>query len=476
MSREGQLLKNTIIISFGTFLPKIITVITLPIITANLTKAEFGNYDLITTLVFLALPIATLQIQSAAFRFLIDYRGNKEKSKEIISTILLYALVTSVISVIIISFALYKISIGMRILIALYFLLDLLLAVIQQITRGLSKNKAYSISTIVSSTVSLCGIILTVQFMGQGLFGVMMSMNIATMLGIAFLFFYLKLWNYIDIKSFKKSTLKELLGYSWPMIPNNLSNWVLKLSDRLVITIVWGVEANAVYAVANKIPNLLATVQSTFVYAWQENASLSVNDKDVEDYYSGIFDTIFKMIVGIMALLVATTPIMFKLLIQGDYNDAYYQMPILFIGMMFSSIASVLGGVYVAHKKTLNVGISTILAAVCNLVIDIACVNFMGITAGSVSTLISYLILTVYRMIDVQKIQKIKYNYKTMIFWIVVLTGMCVICELNIFWLNIANLAIGILVCFISNRKIILNLPKTLKRKFKGVPKNENTA
>ena len=79
-------------------------------------------------------------------------------------------------------------------------------------------------------------------------------------------------------------------------------------------------------------------------------------------------------------------------------------------------------------------------------------------------------------MIDVQKIQKIKYNYKTMIFWIVVLTGMCVICELNIFWLNIANLAIGILVCFISNRKIILNLPKTLKRKFKGVPRNENTA
>lgn len=88
MSRQGQLLKNTIIISFGTFLPKLINVITLPIITANLTKAEYGNYDLITTLVFLALPITTLQIQSAAFRFLIDYRDNKEKSKEIISTML----------------------------------------------------------------------------------------------------------------------------------------------------------------------------------------------------------------------------------------------------------------------------------------------------------------------------------------------------------------------------------------------------
>lgn len=476
MSRQGQLLKNTIIISFGTFLPKIINVITLPIITAYLTKAEYGNYDLITTLVFLALPITTLQIQSAAFRFLIDYRDNKEKSKEIISTIILFAFITSVISVIVISFILIQISILMRILIALYFLLDLMLAVMQQITRGLSKNKAYSISTIISSTVSLIGILLTVQFMGYGLSGVMISMNVATFLGILFLFVYLRLWDYIDTKSFNKKTLKELLGYSWPMIPNNLSNWVLKLSDRLIITAVLGIEANAVYAVANKIPNLFTTVQATFVFAWQENASLAVNDKDVDDYYSGIFDSIFRMLVGIMSLSIAATPLMFKILIQGDYDDAYYQMPILFIGMMFSCIASVLGGIYVAHKKTLNVGISTMVAAVCNLIIDIACVNFMGITAGSVSTLVSYLILTIYRMIDVQKIQKIKYKYTVLIFWMIILIGMCAICEINNFWLNIFNVPIGIVVCYFSNRKLIKNLPSIIKKKLKGDSKNENVA
>ena len=74
MSREKQLAKNTLIISFGTFLPKLISLITLPLITGYLTKEEYGQYDLITTLVFLVLPIATIQIQSAAFRFLIDCR------------------------------------------------------------------------------------------------------------------------------------------------------------------------------------------------------------------------------------------------------------------------------------------------------------------------------------------------------------------------------------------------------------------
>ena len=80
MSREGKLAKNTMIIAIGTFLPKLASFITLPILTGCLTKTEYGTYDLINVLVSLLLPAATLQIQAAAFRFLIDSRG---KDKEI---------------------------------------------------------------------------------------------------------------------------------------------------------------------------------------------------------------------------------------------------------------------------------------------------------------------------------------------------------------------------------------------------------
>ena len=80
------------------------------------------------------------------------------------------------------------------------------------------------------------------------------------------------------------------------MVPNNLSNWVLSASDRLVITAVLGVEANAVYAVAGKIPNLLATLQGTFTLAWQENASISANDADAAEYYSNMFATLSRFL------------------------------------------------------------------------------------------------------------------------------------------------------------------------------------
>ena len=465
MNRAKQLIKNTFIISFGTFLPKIINVITLPIITACLTKSEYGQYDLITTLVFLVLPVATLQIQSAAFRFLIDARNDDIKKKEIISTILAYSVAASIICVIGVFIILQRLSKVIKALICLYFLSDLLLAVIQQIVRGLSNNKAYSLSSILNSTMNLVVILVAVQFMDKGLIGVLLSMIVGAVIGIIYLICRIELWKYFGIRYLSKRMLKELLVYSWPMIPNNLSNWVLKLSDRLVITAVLGIEANAVYAVANKIPNLLVTVQSTFVYAWQENASLAVNDDDAEKYYTKIFASIYHIIVGIMALIIAGTPIMFKILIRGDYLEAYGQLPILFIGMMFSCLASVLGGIYVAHKKTKNVGITTVLAALCNLSIDLAFVKSWGIYAGSISTLISYLFLTVYRMYNVRKIQRIEYDYKDIFSWISILCLMCIICERNTLLLNILNFFFGIVVAYLSNRELTHNLIKMIREK-----------
>ena len=53
MSREGNLAKNTVILAIGTFLPKVAGMIVLPLVTAGLTKADYGTFDLITTLVAL---------------------------------------------------------------------------------------------------------------------------------------------------------------------------------------------------------------------------------------------------------------------------------------------------------------------------------------------------------------------------------------------------------------------------------------
>lgn len=427
MSRESSLVKNTAILSLGTFFPKVFAVIITPILTAQLTKAEYGQYDLITTLVALLLPAVTLQISSAAFRFLIDRKHDKYEISRIITNILAFTLVTSLIAVVL-YFLFAGRTLGMNgVWVCLYLVIDIFLVTAQQVVRGLGKNVVYSISAIVQSFVNMLVTVVLLSGFGipnMGLTGVLYAMIASTLLGLIFLVLKGGLLQYLNVKTLSGAMLRELLAYSWPMVPNNLSGWVLRLSDRLVITGVLGIEANAVYAAANKLPYLLTMALNSFYLAWQENASIAVQDQDRSRYYEDMFDRIYRIMLGMTGILIACTPILFPLLIRGGYEDAYVQMPTLYLGMFFSGMASVLGGIYIAFKQTKSVGITTVIAAALNLAVDLLFVKRIGIWAGSISTMIAYLFLLVYRMYDIQKVQKISFKASTLIVGTIILLVM----------------------------------------------------
>ena len=455
MSREKDFAKNTVILGLGRFLPKLVSLVTLPIVTANLTKAEYGVYDLLVTLVSLLIPVATLQIQSAAFRFLIDHRKDEQRKGEIISGI--YAVSAPIAAIISVGIAIYfeDVSMTSRVLIGLYFLLDTFYQTTSQCIRGLGANKDYAIASVLVSVIDGVGIVLGVQLAKRGLEGVLLAVVIAHFVATVFMMLRTNVFRYLRITQVKGAAIKEMLAYSWPMVPNNLSTWVLKLSDRLVITAFLGIEANAVYAVANKIPNLLNIAQQVMVMAWHENASIAVKDPDADKYYSSMFDRIFCLLVGCTAILIACTPIMFWLLIRGDYDDAYIQIPILIMGTFFFTISSFQGGIYIAHKRTKNVGVTTMVAAAINLIIDLLFVNVIGVTAGSVSTLTAYFVLFVYRAIDVKKFQPIRYNVRKIIGLLAIIAAMLILCSLRIMWVDVLNIVMGILIFYIINRTFI---------------------
>ena len=467
MKREEKLIKNTIIIAIGNFLPRLASFIVLPILTGYLTQEEYGTYDLITVLVSLLLPAVTLQIQTAAFRFLIDVRGDLKEEKRIVTNIFAFTFPVSIIALIILYFALFQLEPLVRLLICIYFIFDILVNTARQIVRGLSKNMDYSISAIIGSCGRLLFALVFVLWLRTGLVGATLTLIASVAVEFLYLIFRTRLHRYIDFSLLSKSTVKKLLKYSWPMVPNSMSMWVMRLSDRLVVTFFMGVAANAVYSVANKIPQLLMIAANTFDMAWQENASMASKDDDASTYYTQMFRAVFDFMAGVFGFLVSVAPIMFSLLIQGDYEDAYCHMTILFLAIFFLSIAAYLGGVYVAYKKTTSVGITTALAAVCNLVFDIATIQWIGLYAASGSTLISYLFLCIYRMIDLKKFVDIRYDLKRIVIVVLVLIAMSVLCFVNNTVCNILNLAIGIAMFCILDGKMIMVLVRKLMRKVK---------
>ena len=152
-------------------------------------------------------------------------------------------------------------------------------------------------------------------------------------------------------------------------------------------------------------------------------------------------------------------PFCFKYLITGaGYSDAYYQIPILLIAAIFNIIVSLMGSVYVALKKSNEIAKTSVLAAIINIIINILFINKIGLYAASVSTLIAYLAMAVYRYIDVQKYVKIKINKKNV--YILSLTLIIVLIEYYIrkTYLCIIGLLLTILIAVIINKNILKNI------------------
>lgn len=468
-SRESNLVKNTIILAIGVFFPKLVVFITLPILTGCLTKTEYGTYDLILTLVSLLLPAATLQVQTAAFRFLIDDREQKEETKSIITNIYTFIIPTSTLVLVLLYFILgWQLdSAVLRIEICAYFMFDLLSGTTRQIVRGIGKNSLYAISAFVSAIIQIAGVVLFVWVFNMGLEGAVLALCLGELLSFLFLAVKIKLWRYLNFKLISKGQLKRLLAYSWPMVPNSLSMWVMRVSDRFVITAFMGVAANAVYAVAYKIPSILNLAQSTFNMAWQESASLASKDEDANAYYSNIFKKIYDISAGMMSALIGITPLLFFILVRGDYDEAYNQILVLYLAVFFFVISTFWGGLYVAHQKTKSVGMTAVVAAIINIVVDVALIQWIGLYAASVSTLVSYLFLCIFRIFDTRKFLKIKYNYKHIFIVLAIVILQCFVCAQRILVLDIVNFVLGVLVFVVLNKDILISYRNKLAKKLK---------
>jgi len=454
--REKTLVKNTIILAMGQFFPQLSALITLPIYTGMLTTSEYGRYDLINAAVYILNVVVILQIHQAIFRFLIDVRGSS-KEKIYVTNAFIFEIIPSVIASIIFGFAYQNLPVSSRVLIGLYLFFNLQYNVSGQIARGLGNNKVYAIGSIINSASNMVLVVVLVSGLEFGFNGLFTSIVCANAFGALFQIVACKQWKRIDFKLFDKNIVKKMIAYSLPMVPNTLSIWIINTSDKFIILFFLGIESNGIFAVAQKIPNIFLIAYSTFNMAWQESASITEKDNDYNAYYNRIFSGLFDFLTGSMLLLISVTPILYKILVRGSYDQAYDQIPLLYIGVFLSSISSFFGSIYIAKKATRAVGISSIIGAIINAVFNLIMIHWAGLYAASISTIISYLVLVTYRMIDIEKrnFLHLIYNRKHIALCILLIVISTVFCYQRILILNIINLAIGI-VGFIVLNKVLL--------------------
>ena len=156
VDRNKELAINTVILGIGQLIPKFLAIVLLPLLTSYLTTEEYGNYDLILSIASLLIPVVTMQIQQAVFRYLLASKSAENKTLYVTGS-LVYIGISSVVCypIVYLILRLFKIDSLSAVLICLLFLSEALYSLLGQIVRGLGYNAKYSVSVVVYSAVNL---------------------------------------------------------------------------------------------------------------------------------------------------------------------------------------------------------------------------------------------------------------------------------------------------------------------------------
>lgn len=462
MRKEKELIKATLILMAAKVSTQVVNFFLLPMYTALLSEAEYGEIDIYSSLSMIVIPFLTLQLEMGLFRFFIT--AKKDEQKKYVSTSLILVLgVTSVVSLIYFVIA-NIVHLNYVILIFFYYISIMISTYLLQLCRAQGDNAGYGIGTFLSSSCAVVLNILFVSVIGFKVKGVILSSIIAQLVCAVFLFFRTKIYRYFSFKEFDKNACRSLLNYSAPLVFNQISSWAINFSDRIIIVSFLGIALNGIYAVANKLSNIINTFFGVFNLAWTENVVRSMNDSDSNKYINKMFLVIFQIYLAGITGIINVLPFMFGFLVNENYNDAYAHVPILLLAMFFSGLAATIGSIYIAYGKTKEISFTTFLAGVCNVLVHLLMINRFGLYAASVSTLVSFGLLFFYRLFAVKKFFDLHSNIGLMIpqAAIYILSWVSYIIENKILILVCLAINLGFVgFIFVKNRQMIKNFLKS---------------
>lgn len=410
-SRTEALVKNTLILTIGKISTQAISFFLLPLYTAYLTKYDYGVVDIVATIVTLLVPILNMQLEQGIFRFMVTCRYNEERLKQIVSTsftfIIAQILLLTLIFIAINFF--WQSEYGWFLYANL--VVNMLTFLLMQTMRGFGDNVGYALSAVISSVANIGVNLMLILVFNLGAKAMLTASVVGGVTVIIFILFRLKFWQYFEVKQFDTHALMELLSYSVPLIPNELSWWAIRTSDRFVVSAFLGYAANGIVAVANKIPSVFVMFYNIFGIAWTESVVLHLKEPGGEEFFSNVTNRSFRLFSCGALIIIAVVPYIFGLLINEQFAEAYYLIPLYIIGCVFNVVIGLISTVYIVHKRTKVIAKTSILAAMICISMSLLLVKYVGIYASPIANIVGFGVMMVYRCIDLKKYVQLKWNF-----------------------------------------------------------------
>jgi len=385
----------------GTFGSKVIYFLLVPFYSFFLSKSDLGFYDIILASLTILTPIITIQVSDAVYRELHDPTKQSLKSAKAFSSglsviffgLLIFVFIAFIFNNLFASKIFYEL-----VLIQSSFTLYIFF---QQSLRGLSLNKEYALMGTMNALLLILFSLILIYFSTIELRNIVLAIACAQFISIIFAIYKIKFFKLFEIRNISKVKVYELLNYSFPLLPNTLSWWLIDLGSRYIILLLIGIEENGLYAVAARYAGIIALVNSIFILSWQDyvinsKSKISLNTNCFSSYLN--FFIAFQ--IGLVILLTSFSNELIYFTTPADFHNAAKYLPILLISSAFASFCGFYGAFYLKVKRTKKIFTTTLIGSIINIAFCIALINYLGLYAVAAASFVGFLITFLLRSRD----------------------------------------------------------------------------
>ena len=372
--KYSKLAGNTIIFAISSFSSKLLTLLVQPFLTYAMAEiSDLGLSKILSQYANLLIPFVSMGMSNAIIRFGLD-KGNSEK--QVFTNGLLTILGGFGILVLcwpIAQFLPDMAQYGM--LIYIYVLMSCLRTLCTQFVRSRQWNKLAIIS--------------------------------GDLVSVLFLSFTGKLWTFVELKGLNKDLWKQMLRFSLPMIPAQISFWVINASDLFFVREMCnGLGGNSgeawsgLLSTGYFLPTILTTLGLIFYDAWQLSA---VTEEDGRaKFFTKIFRTyssvLFCCAAGIIWLC---RPVMHVM--KSNYYYAWHFVPFLTLASTCSCYNQFLNSVYVVNKKSSHSLWTMLSGAVSNCIMNYFFIKWWGPIGATYASFLGLGLVFTLRALDAHK-------------------------------------------------------------------------
>lgn len=402
-STNKALFKNTGIIAIGQISTKIVNFLLLPLYTALLTTEEYGLVDLLTTYSSFITVVIGLQMSQAVFRFLVTCREDDEQVKRVTATVCSATLAIMIVYAMGFTLLSSVISVEYKWYLLVLVIATIFLQTTSGIARGLGMNSIYATGNFISAAIMIVLNVVLIAVMRLGVGAMLISHIIGPFVGGMYIFIRTKILKYMDFRFASKKELKTILDYAIPLVPNELSWTVIHTSDRMIISTFLSVAANGLIAVAAKISTVYTTAFSIFNTSWTEQVVLHYKDEGGPEYICDMFDKMITFFASIAIGIIACIPLVFPFLVNKSFEEAYGLIPWYMIAVFFNAVIGMVAAIYLIENETKQVALSTMVAALINVIVDLALIKYIGMYAAPISSICGYAVISFWRLWDINR-------------------------------------------------------------------------